>query len=127
MSTLTRITVCRVFVIVGALLIILNPYSQTRTYADSSIIREFDITYGTADGIDLKLDFYCPATRGGPFPTLVYIHSGGWGYYEGFYKGFYVAFNKWECNQLINKAATNGYAAVEVDFRQIDIKDDKGA
>jgi uncharacterized protein (DUF1501 family) len=40
---------------------------------------ERDITYGTAGGVDLKLDLYFPADAGrGPAPVAVYLHGGGW-------------------------------------------------
>ena len=36
-----------------------------------------DLTYGTASGQDLKMDVFV-AGKGGPRPTLVYFHGGGW-------------------------------------------------
>ena len=36
-----------------------------------------DITYCTVDSVFLKMDVYFPDS-GGPWPTLVYVHGGGW-------------------------------------------------
>ncbi len=38
---------------------------------------ERDVTYGQADGLDLKMDVYYPSA-GGPWPGLIFIHGGGW-------------------------------------------------
>ena len=37
-----------------------------------------NITYLRASGVDLKLDVYQPRGSGGPTPTLIYMHGGGW-------------------------------------------------
>jgi len=100
----------KVFRVVGTFLILAWP-SLLPSYCDSQIIRVSDIVYGIADGVELKLDLARPSTGKGPFPALVYIHSGGWGYYSGFSKS--------ECSLLIEKAAGKGYVAVAVDFRQL--------
>ncbi|MBP7142434.1 MAG: alpha/beta hydrolase [Opitutaceae bacterium] len=36
-----------------------------------------DLTYGTAGGMDLKLDLSVPVGSG-PFPTAILVHGGGW-------------------------------------------------
>ena len=36
-----------------------------------------DLTYGTASGRDLKMDVFV-SSKGGPRPTLIYFHGGGW-------------------------------------------------
>ncbi len=36
-----------------------------------------DLTYGTASGQDLKMDVFV-SSKGGPRPTLIYFHGGGW-------------------------------------------------
>lgn len=36
-----------------------------------------DVVYGTASGQDLKMDVFV-AGKGGPAPTLIYFHGGGW-------------------------------------------------
>ena len=37
-----------------------------------------DITYLTANNVDLKVDVYRPRYAEGPLPTVIYIHGGGW-------------------------------------------------
>jgi acetyl esterase/lipase len=37
-----------------------------------------DVTYCTAEGVDLKMDLYYPARISGPLPVAVYIYGGGW-------------------------------------------------
>jgi len=37
-----------------------------------------DVTYGTADGIDLKMDVYYPEFATGAVPSLLYVHGGAW-------------------------------------------------
>ena len=37
-----------------------------------------NITYGTASGMDLKLDVYRPARATGPLPTVLFFHGGGY-------------------------------------------------
>jgi acetyl esterase/lipase len=43
---------------------------------------EYDIlsnmTYSTANNMDLKLDLYLPKDRSNPFPVLMLFHGGGW-------------------------------------------------
>lgn len=46
---------------------------------------ERDVVYGTAGGVDLKLDLYFPRTAG-PWPLVVAVHGGGWS--EGDKAGF---------------------------------------
>ncbi len=36
-----------------------------------------DVVYASPDGIDQQLDVYLPAGDG-PFPTLIWVHGGGW-------------------------------------------------
>ncbi|MBN2392302.1 MAG: alpha/beta hydrolase [Anaerolineae bacterium] len=38
---------------------------------------EPDVTYGTADGHELKMDVYYPAS-GGPWSGVIFVHGGGW-------------------------------------------------
>ncbi len=47
------------------------------TVADDYAVK-VDITYGVANGQQLRLDAYTPRKAAGPVPTLVYIHGGGW-------------------------------------------------
>jgi len=37
-----------------------------------------NITYVTASGVELKLDFYRPAQASGPLPTAIFMHGGGY-------------------------------------------------
>src|ERR1041384_999552 len=37
-----------------------------------------NITYTTASGVELKLDFYGPDRRAGPLPTAIFMHGGGY-------------------------------------------------
>ena len=37
-----------------------------------------NITYTTASGVELKLDFYRPAQASGPLPTAIFMHGGGY-------------------------------------------------
>ena len=37
-----------------------------------------DITYRTANNMELKVDVYVPRTSNGPAPTFIYYHGGGW-------------------------------------------------
>lgn len=75
-------------------------------------IVEKDLTYGKGGDVDLKLDIALPARGRGPFPALVYIFGGGWGYY---------ASNRAACP--IEAAAARGYVAVTIDYRLTDVKE----
>jgi acetyl esterase/lipase len=37
-----------------------------------------NVTYMTASGVELKLDFYRPAQASGPTPTAIFMHGGGY-------------------------------------------------
>src|SRR5262249_54332028 len=39
---------------------------------------ERDVTYGTAGGVDLKMDIHVPAKGASPYPVVVIIHGGAW-------------------------------------------------
>jgi len=99
------------FKIIGAFLILAGPYSQMNAYADEPPILERDITFATADGIDLKLDLCRPSTGTGPFPALIYIPGAGW--------GFYPESSKANCARVISEAASRGYIAVAVEHRRL--------
>jgi acetyl esterase/lipase len=36
-----------------------------------------DVTYSTADGVDLQMDIYHPSSDG-PWPGVIWVHGGGW-------------------------------------------------
>jgi acetyl esterase/lipase len=37
-----------------------------------------DVTYGTADGVALKMDVYYPEAAEGAVPAVIYVHGGAW-------------------------------------------------
>ena len=37
-----------------------------------------NVTYTTASGVELKLDFYGPTRPSGPVPTAMFMHGGGY-------------------------------------------------
>ncbi|MEW5826331.1 MAG: alpha/beta hydrolase fold domain-containing protein [Candidatus Bipolaricaulota bacterium] len=45
--------------------------------AARTVLVERDVTYGVADGVELKLDLYRPDDAG-PHPAMVFVHGGGW-------------------------------------------------
>jgi len=79
--------------------------TASQTLADDFVL-ETDLTYGSADGEDLKLDLARPATGDGPFPAIVYIHGGGW-----------HAGNRSSFRPLAIEAAKRGYVAVSISYR----------
>ena len=56
----------------------LSPSSRWATTAPSSIQAESNLTYLVVNGHESKLDIYRQRGAGGPEPTLIYIHGGGW-------------------------------------------------
>lgn len=75
----------------------------------------FDIIYGKGGDVDLKLDLTQPAVGEGPFPALIFIHGGGFGYFSGNDKRQYLS--------AIKQAAKRGYVAVSVEHRFISVKE----
>ncbi len=65
-----------------------------------------DIVYGTADGVDLVLNFAKPAGATVPLPCIVCIHGGGW-----------QLGNKNELDGLLGEFTAKGYAAASVGYR----------
>jgi len=98
-------------IVLGVVLILAWPYSQMNAYAAGPPILERDITFCTADGIDLKLDLCRPSTGTGPFPALLFIASGAWGLEQGFTKD--------ECAYMLLEAASRGYVAVGIEHRRL--------
>lgn len=98
-------------IVIGVFLILAWPSSQMNADAAEPPILERDITYCTADGIDLKLDLCRPSTGTGPFPALLYIPNSTWGLDQSYTKA--------ECTYLLNKAASRGYVAVGVEHRRL--------
>ena len=67
--------------------------------------QQLGITYATHDGVPLLGDFYAPE-GGGPFPTLVAVHGGGW------QLGSRASYKHWA-----EYLTTRGYALFSVDYR----------
>lgn len=65
-----------------------------------------DITYLEADGYESKLDLYLPRAPGGPWPTLLYIHGGGW-----------IGGTKEGASMLFLPYLAAGWAVVNVEYR----------
>lgn len=66
-----------------------------------------NITYVTADNYESKLDVYAPRdTAGGPRPTVVFIHGGGW-----------VNGTKEGASFAVLPYLARGWAAVNVEYR----------
>jgi acetyl esterase/lipase len=82
--------------------------------ADSGYIAENDVVFGRAGDVDLKLDLARPTVGKGPFPAVVFIFGGGWGYYSG---------DRHQCDNIIQTAASKGYVAVTVDYRLTNVKE----
>jgi acetyl esterase/lipase len=102
------VLVCMKIFLVGTLTV--------ATYAEESAKSvTFDIIFGKGSDVDLKLDLARPTGGDGPFPALIFIHGGGYGYYSGNDKGQY--FN------AIKQAAKRGYVAVSVEHRLISVKE----
>jgi acetyl esterase/lipase len=69
-----------------------------------------NITYMTANNMELKVDVYRPSNADGPVPTFIYFHGGGW-----------VAGSK-EANILrLLPYLQQGWAAVNVQYRLGDV------
>lgn len=106
MITRNRYPIQLVFQIVMCVLLITCPLQKTSLYAQQRVVLENGITFGKGGDIDLKLDLARPAEGKGPFPALVFIHSGGWN-----------AGNRAEYDYPIQQVAEKGYVAVTVDYR----------
>src|SRR5262245_30573385 len=72
---------------------------------DSVEIRQ-NLTYATHDGVALAGDLYLPKQGGGPFPTLVALHGGGW------QAGVRSSFQHWG-----PYLAARGYALFAISYR----------
>jgi len=66
-----------------------------------------NITYTTASGVELKLDFYRPAQASAPLPTAIFMHGGG-----------YRAASRKEASVLsVTPYLQMGWNAVNVEYR----------
>jgi acetyl esterase/lipase len=67
------------FVLSGALVRAQRPSGDAASFAAYTGYRAVpNITYTTASGVELKLDFYGPARPSGPVPTAIFMHGGGY-------------------------------------------------
>ena len=66
-----------------------------------------NITYTTASGMELKLDFYRPAQASGPLPTAIFMHGGG----------YRVASKKEASTLSVMPYVQMGWNAVNVEYR----------
>ncbi len=66
-----------------------------------------DVVFGTAGGVDLKLDIAWPKAGTGPFPVMVFIHGGGWQWGD-----------KAEFRDALPRIARVGYACASIDYRR---------
>jgi pectinesterase len=86
------------------LLLIGNAFYQIVLAEDKAYIEEKDLIYGKVDDTELKLNLTRPVKGRGPFPALVFI--------------------QWSANgrkgwvRERQRAATRGYVAVAIDYRQ---------
>src|ERR1044072_4973539 len=66
-------------VLPGILLQAQRPSGDAASFAAYTGYRAVpNITYTTASGVELKLDFYGPARPSGPVPTAIFMHGGGY-------------------------------------------------
>ena len=65
-----------------------------------------DLTYAVVGPSPLKLDLYLPASAIAPYPTLIYIHGGGWS-----------GGSKASIPQLCAFALQHGFAVASLDYR----------
>ncbi len=89
-----------------ALLLVQERLVQERPPATPAPLRvERDVVYGTAEGVELKLDAYLPEGEGS-FPAVLCIHGGAW-----------MAGAKEEMGPSCERLARLGFAAFSVDYR----------
>lgn len=96
------------------------PTSETPTQTPSSdpgveiVAKRTDIVYAD-DGVpEHKLDLYMPTGQGnGPFPTIVWVHGGGW---AGGEKGD-INNTEIKIDQFRDVLLDNGYAIAAVEYR----------
>jgi acetyl esterase/lipase len=85
-------------------------YAQGKAY-----LVEEGIVFKKVGDIELQLDLARPARGQGPFPAIIFIFGGAWGYYETNRRTeFYID---------IREAAKRGYVAVTIDYRLTNIKE----
>ena len=80
--------------------------SQEAAPKAGTVERQYDLTYQTVEGRDLKLDLARPAEGDGPFPAILVIHGGAW---RGGDKSAH--------RDLLDRFAGLGYVAVSPQYR----------
>ncbi len=90
---------------VPALLLLAVPGRLSAGFCADIAISQ-NLTYATVDGVSLQLDLAQPAEGEGPFPTLVFIHGGGWS-----------GGNRHSYRASIEGAARRGYVAATISYR----------
>lgn len=80
----------------------------SRAAASSTATVERDVTYCSANGQALKLDFYHPTAGTGPYPLVMLVHGGGW-----------VSGDKGDSSILTvnNELLSHGIAVASVNYR----------
>jgi acetyl esterase/lipase len=99
-----------VLLLLSVLSVDFRAMAQTKKYTVSEGI----VYYHEAD-YELQLDLARPTTGTGPFPAIIFIHSGGWGYYGTGRSEYYID---------IRDAAKNGFVAITIDYRLTREKND---
>lgn len=87
--------------------------------AAEPVVKKYDLTYATADGRKLQLDYAAPAT-GGPHPCVVCLHGGAWK--AGSRKDLSRTAPPWSDfgtggGSLIDLLAARGFVAVSITYR----------
>src|SRR5213596_652184 len=66
-------------IVTGSIAHAQRPAGDAATFAAYTGYRAVpNITYTTASGVELKLDFYGPARPSAPLPTAIFMHGGGY-------------------------------------------------
>ncbi|MEW6511658.1 MAG: alpha/beta hydrolase [Bacteroidota bacterium] len=100
--------------LVALLMVVLSAAGQTTSSSlptwpvdlmmDYSVIP--NVTYSTANNFECKLEVYARRASGGPFPTAVHIHGGGW-----------VVGTKESSVMQLMPYLSMGFSAVNVEYR----------
>src|SRR3989304_4217663 len=85
-----------------------NSQAQGKAY-----LVEEGIVFRRVGDVELQLDLARPIKGVGPFPAIVFIFGGAWGYYETHRRSeFYID---------VSEPAHRGYIAVTIDYRLTNI------
>src|SRR5262245_4314245 len=76
---LVQLLMAGLALIAGDTLLAQRPAGDAASFAAYTGYRVVpNVTYTTASGVELKLDFYGPARPSGPTPTAIFMHGGGY-------------------------------------------------